>query len=137
LTYDFLSSISGSKQQWLQPNKTLKSPKVTSSTPAISLHTPSSTTITTARKLPAFQSKTDRSISDTQSNTISVSSTNSIIPPTLPFHQAGTSEPNSQVYKKDLPVVAKSPEFESIWDLNELSRFFREIFKQHSMSTGD
>lgn len=38
----------------------------------------------------------------------------------------------------DIPVTIKAPdEIELIWDLDEINRFTREIFKQNSNNTGD
>ena len=131
--------FSGSKQQQLQPNKNLKSLKIIPSAPDIKLHGPSSSSIKTAQKLPTFQSKTDQSTSDIQSN---ATSTNQITSSTLPFNQAGTGEPNSTsispVHTMNIPVTIKaSDETASVWDLDEINRFTREIFKQNSNNTGD
>ena len=102
--------------------------------PHISLHAPSSTSIKTVPKLSTFESKFQQSTSDIQSGT------NQIVPPKLPFNPARTGEPNpttnSQTHKGDLNSTSKSPDdFESAWNLDDINRFTREIFKQNTGNT--
>jgi hypothetical protein len=83
------------------------------------------------QKLPTFESKTDQSISNIQS------STNRLIPPILSTNETAITESNpitnSQINKKNLTLTSKSPDHsESIWDLDEINRFTREIFKHSS-----
>jgi hypothetical protein len=87
--------------------------------------------LNTTQKLPIFNSKFDQSTSDIQS------STNQIVPPTLPFNPTSAGEPspiiNSQVHERGLSLTIKSPDdFDSVWNLDEINRFTREIFK-HSI----
>jgi len=63
------------------------------------------------------------------------STTNQLVPSTFSSNQAGISEPNPTINKNDLTLITKTPnDFESLWDLDEINRFTREIFKH---STGN
>lgn len=128
---------------------------VSSSVPMISLHVPSSSTIKTAQKLPTFQSKINQSTSNTQSNSTSITTTknvnqiipsavsfnqkkaitNKIKPSIVPFIKERASEPssptNSEHHAKSSVLNSKlSDNFQSIWDLDEINNFTREIFSK-------
>jgi len=123
-----LSVFSNSKHQQQQSNK---NPKVASQVPVISLHVPSASTIKTVQEISTFQSKTDQSISNIQS------STNQLIPPTFSSSQPSISESNATtnlpVPKKQLTLTTESPDdIKSLWDLDEINRFTREISKHSS-----
>jgi hypothetical protein len=123
------SLFSGNKQQ---SNQNLTVPKVTSSVPVIALHKDSSSTIKTTQKLPSFQSETDRSVSNKQSNT------HQLVSPTLSINRTsiGESHPTINSQRKDRILTNKSPdEIESLWDLDEINRFTRETFKLSSGNT--
>ncbi len=121
-----MSLFINSKHQQQQSNK---NPKASSQVPVISLHVPSGSTIKTVQDIPTFQSKTDQSISNIQS------STNQLIPPTLSSSQPSISE-SSQTYKKQLTLTTESPDdIKSLWDLDEINRFTREICKHSSGNT--
>jgi hypothetical protein len=93
---------------------------MTSPSPTIELHVPSASTMKTAQKLPSFQSQHDHS----------VSSTNQLAPPIVVFHQPDTGKPVSIINKS----VDNS---KSLWNLDEINRFTRDIFKLNSGNTSD
>ncbi|CAF4150962.1 unnamed protein product, partial [Rotaria sp. Silwood2] len=120
----------GKHQQ--QSNKSQQSLTVASSAPSISLHDPSSSTIKTVQKLPAFESKSNQSISDVQSNPISITtvkSTDQIISPTLTFNQPQANESNPT--KNSNLMNKTSDKFELTWNLDEINNFTRNIFKHN------
>ncbi|CAF3800981.1 unnamed protein product [Rotaria sordida] len=116
-----------------QPNKNQQNSNILSSVPGISLHAPSSSTIKTVQKLPTFESKSHQSISDVQSNSISITtlkSSDQIISPTVSFNQSKTGE--SSPIKNSNLVNKTADNFESIWDLDEINDFTRNIFERNS-----
>ncbi|CAF0737376.1 unnamed protein product [Rotaria sordida] len=116
-----------------QPNKNQQNSNILSSVPGISLHAPSSSTIKTVQKLPTFESKSHQSISDVQSNSISITtlkSSDQIISPTVSFNQSKTGE--SSPIKNSNLVNKTADNFESAWDLDEINNFTRNIFERNS-----
>lgn len=101
-------------------HKQNKIPKMISPSPTIELHVPSASTMKTAQKLPSFQSQHDHSVSNT----------NQLAPPIVVFHQPDTGKPVSIINKS----VDNS---KSLWNLDEINRFTRDIFKLNSGNTSD
>ncbi|CAM2700904.1 unnamed protein product [Rotaria socialis] len=124
-----------SKQQQ-KTNENQRISDTNSSLPITLSNSPSITTMKTAQKLPIVNSKSNQSISDIQSNRISTEpqSTNQIISSTLSFHQTQSGESNAKINaqknKQDLSSTINN--FESTWDIDEINKFTRDIFKRSS-----
>lgn len=99
--------------------------------PTISVHASSPSTLKSVQKSPTLKPVTHRSISDIQSNTTSVASRKSshqTISSTVLINQAKTN-------KSDALSTKFRDNLESVWDLDEINRFTREMFSRSNEIT--
>lgn len=89
-----------------------KKPKPTPSAPSVEMHAASDSTIKTAHRLPSYHSQTSHSTANP----------NQLLPPQTRSHRSETN--------KTVPTILKVVHHhDPLWDLHEINRFTRDIFK--------